>query len=158
MGALLIDKALTSPEIYWSPALQHWSLCFLMHWPGMWCYFITEAGATSSASSLGALATHLDRATVCNNNGLSQTSSVDYRLETKRREKFGVRSRTVGAHRWRKLEGAGQEKQTSAALKLIRAVTGDGTRWQRSWHLHCHSVSTGLSTDALRFLNKLVKP
>lgn len=134
------------------------SLCFLMHWPGMWCYFITEAGATSSASSLRAQATRLDRAAVCNNNWLSQTSPVDYRAEIKQREKFGVGRRNVGARRWRVLEGAGQEKQTSTASELIRFVTSDGARWQRSWHLHCHSVSTGLSIDALSFLYKSVRP
>ena len=47
------------------------SQCFLMHWPGMWCYFITEAEATSSVSSPRALATHLDRGTVCNHNWMA---------------------------------------------------------------------------------------
>lgn len=65
-------------------------LCFLMHWPGMWCYFITESEATSSVSSPRALATHslTGALYVIITEWLCQTSSVAYGKSKSSREKL----------------------------------------------------------------------
>lgn len=81
-------------------------LCFLMHWPGMWCYFITEAEATGSVSSLGALAAHLDEGnSVCNHNGMLLGVQAQLCIEcpNQARRNFKVRSWERSARKWEKL-------------------------------------------------------
>lgn len=97
-------------------------LCFPTHWPGMWCYFITEAEATSSVSSLRAPATHLDRGTVCNHNWTAEADelSCPRKVPNRAGRNFGVRRDRTGAHisgrHWEKAR-TGKKTETSATLK-----------------------------------------
>lgn len=91
-------------------------LCFLMHWPGMWCYFITEAEATSSVSSPRAPATHSLTWTgalyVIITEWLSQTSSVAYGKSKSSREKLWSQEVERGAHiNERGLKGLDRKKK-----------------------------------------------
>ena len=94
-------------------------LCFLMHWPGMWCCFITEAEATSSVSSPGALATHLD--TVCNHNWMPESDKLSClygKSKSSRGESLESGQKDASTHHWKRLERPGQgNTETSAALK-----------------------------------------
>lgn len=110
-------------------------LCFLMHWPGMWWYFITEAEATSLVSSLGALAAHLDEGNcMCNHNGMLLGVQAQLCIEcpNQARRNFQVRSWDRSARRWEKRRGPG----ASATLKTCQP------QWTRTTMKWASSLSS----------------
>lgn len=110
-------------------------LCFLMHWPGMWCYFITEAEATSLVSSLGALVAHLDEGNcMCNNNGmlLGVQAQLSVECPHQARRNFQVRSWGRSTRKWEKVQGPG----ASATLKTCRP------QWSRTTMKSASSLSS----------------
>lgn len=120
-----------------------------MHWPGMWCYFITEAtGSTPPTHPSGHWPlTSTQALYVIITEQPSQTNSVDDWVKIKRQESLEWGRRTVLLIRGKRSEKSGKRKKktlTSSASSLIKVFTNNGPRWQQSWHLHCDSVSRSL--------------
>lgn len=150
--AVLIEEALTSQEIYWSPAVQHWSCC--VFWcTGPECDVISllrqERQARPPPSGHWPLTWTESLYVIIT--GLVRRAQLTIELKSSGEKSLESEGETWALFGEESSKGLDRKKQTSAASELIRFVTSDGTRWQRSWHLYCHSVSTALSIGALGF-------
>lgn len=105
-------------------------LCFLVHWPGMWCSFITEAEATTSVSSprghrplawtgpLCVIITEWLSRTGSVAYGKSQSSGEKLASETEARERSSVETRLEGP-------GRGEHKRVYCVWDLSAAMEPD---------------------------------
>lgn len=99
-------------------------LCFLMHWPGMWCYFITEAEATSSVSSLRALATLLDMGTVRNHSWMAEADKLSclWKIQIKKEETLESGARTWAHISERSLKGLDRKNRNKYCIKDLSST------------------------------------
>lgn len=125
-------------------------LCFLTHWPGMWCYFITEAEATSSLSRLRAPATHsLSKRRCCMQSQPTKGQAIVkgfagsialWKVQSEHWASQVSEAEDGNGHHTVAERGAGERRDEGRARE---PSTRNGAGRQRSRRLHCHSVSHG---------------